>query len=253
MREETTEFTFGLSIGPQRCGTDYLRQYFKQRDDVCLPADAQEIFYFDRHFQRGSEFYFSHFHPRDTNHMLLELTTTAFDHADAPARVYSLMGENVRLICPLRHPVDRSLAVYQDYLKYGLVHGPIDQVAETMPQILFASRYSDHLKRWFEAFDPSQFTFLFYEQAQQDRSAFLSTACQGLGLDFHDISGLAPEGRFKNPVISGLKSIGKMFSPAPKDVTQNKQIRDWLTERLDDEHEKLEALLGMEISWWGKS
>src|SRR5262245_58826198 len=123
MARDKTQSLFGkpaaLSIGPQRCGTSRIHDYFKARGDVCLP-DVKEIFYFDRHFQRGPEFYAEHFKIEPQHRLVMELTTTAFDNPDAPDHVHTLFGTDVKLICPLRNPVERSKAIYADYIKYGL-------------------------------------------------------------------------------------------------------------------------------------
>ncbi len=252
------DFTFGLSIGPQRCGTQHLRRYFKARDDVCLPADAREIFYFDRHFQRGPEFYFSHFHPRDRNHMLLELTTTAFDHAEAPRRALNLMGRDVRLICPLRHPVERAYTVYEDYIRYGLVHGDIEQAVEQAPQILFSSRYAEHLGRWADVFGMEKITILFYEQWEEDPGAFYSAACQGLGLVYEDLDlpPAAPSGAPENAIL-------RLFSEAQKILPwegrrnmrlseRSRKTRRWLKDRLKGEIRLLKKMVAAELPYWEK-
>jgi hypothetical protein len=250
-----SDFTFGLSIGPQRCGTQHLRRYFKARSDVCLPADAQEIFYFDRHFQRGPDFYFSHFHPREDNHMLLELTTTAFDHLEAPRRVRNLMGQDVRLICPLRDPVERSMAVYRDYVRYGIVHGSIAEAVELAPQILFSSRYSDHLKRWYDVFDPARIHILFYEEWEADETAFFANACKGLGISYHDLVMDSADTVKHQSFLS--QSLEKLRKKWPFGVQKNtasayldKQNYAWLKDRLEGETEKLKSELGLSVSYW---
>lgn len=250
-----SDFTFGLSIGPQRCGTQHLRRYFKARDDVCLPAEAQEIFYFDRHFQRSPDFYFSHFHPRDDNHMLLELTTTAFDHAEAPRRVRNLMGQDVRLICPLRHPIERSLALYDDFVRYGIVRGDIADAVELAPQILFSSRYADHLKRWYDVFDPAQIHILFYEQREEDETAFFANACKGLGIVYHDLL-LPPQetGHHQNILTQSLEKLrgSWLFRLGQNNARAylEKRNRDWLQDRLGGEIEKLQSELGLSTDYW---
>ena len=64
---------FALGIGPQTCGTEKLRYYFKGREDVALPK-VQEIFYFDRHVQRGPLFYKEHFDNVMASQLVMELT-----------------------------------------------------------------------------------------------------------------------------------------------------------------------------------
>ncbi len=84
---------FALSIGPQRAGARWIDRYLRGRGDVCLPTHVKEIFYFDRHFERGPEFYFGHFRYLPQHKIGVEVTTTAFDHPEAPARVHQMFRD----------------------------------------------------------------------------------------------------------------------------------------------------------------
>ena len=99
---------FALLIGPQRAGTTWVDRYLRSREDICLPDQVKEIFFFDRNYDRGLDFYKSHFKPDKNHRLIMEITATAFDHPQAPQRIYDTFGKNIRLICPLRHPVIRS-------------------------------------------------------------------------------------------------------------------------------------------------
>ncbi|MEM7651138.1 MAG: hypothetical protein AAF204_03525 [Pseudomonadota bacterium] len=127
---------FALSIGPQGCGADDLHEYYEARADVALP-NVREIFFFDRHVQRGPDFYREHFDEKDAE-LVMEITTTAFDHEQAPLRVQNLLGTDVKLFCPLRDPVERSLAVYRRYVRYGIVQKSLSfqEACEAAPQIV---------------------------------------------------------------------------------------------------------------------
>jgi len=175
------EKPFALSIGPQGCGEKILRDYFKSRGDVALP-NVGEIFFFDRHFQRGPDFYEGHFDLLDAHNMAMEISTTAFDNPLAAQRVYDLLGSDVKLFCPLRDPVSRSYAVYRDYVKYGIVKGGIEEACEQAPQILFSSSYAEHLKAWQAQFE--NIHFVSYEQFQEAPDRALQALCTFLDLPF---------------------------------------------------------------------
>ena len=224
------EKPFVLSIGPQRAGADLVYHYYQTRDDVCLPFDAREIFFFDRHYLRGVEFYKSHFTPQKQHKIIAEITTTLFDFPEAPGRIYDIFGDDVTLICPLRDPVTRSYAVYKDYKEYGIVNGPIQSAVDEAPQILYASRYADHLQHWLDVFGRGKIQFLFYEDALNDPQNYYEKLCVMTGI------------AYKMPT----KDI-----TAPAEKAQNDQdILQWLSQRLNHEIEKLEDLLGGSIAAW---
>lgn len=241
------EKPFMLSMGPQRAGAHFVYDYLRAREDVCLPAGVKEIFFFDRHFQRGSAFYAHHFLVRERHQLVSEVSTTAFDHPDAPQRVFDLFGEDVALVCPLRHPVERALAVYEDYLRYGIVSGGIEEAVQQAPQILFSSRYAAHLKRWFQVFGQDNITFLFYEQAEKDIEPYLRTLCAAAGLSY-----TAPEReslfkRMMEGIAGGVKS--ERLLPGGYKKSRH-AARVWLEHALEDEVGALEALLGDSVKYW---
>lgn len=250
------EIPFALSIGPQRCGTGWLERYMRRRGDICLPESVKEIFFFDRHYHRGPEFYLSHFHPLDKHILAMELTTTAFDVPDAPRNAYNLLGKEIKLACLLRHPVDRALAVYHDYLHYGIVSGPIAEAVDQAPQILFGSRYADHLERWFERFGEQQVEIFLYETLEKDPAAFARQVCDFLALSFippaadihltpmHNLSPAKPRlGAILEGFVGANKKGGKEGRRDTPDIR-------WLAERLSGEQERLEKLIGRVIPHW---
>lgn len=227
-----------LSIGPLRCGTSWMHNYLKSREDICLPEGVKEIFYFDRHFQRGREFYASHFLLKPDHKLVMELTTTAFDNPDAPSHVHKLLGSDVRLICPLRHPVDRTKAVYADYIKYGLIRGGIEEAVENSPQLLFSSRYAEHLDRWFIQFDRKNIHLLYYEVLEHNPNRFAQELCQALNIPF-----LPPRNE------GWMAKAKRLFQkPSLPEMSQADEL--WLRNRLLPEITRLEKLIGHPINYW---
>ncbi len=274
---------FALCIGPQRAGARWIDRYLRGRGDVCLPSHVKEIFYFDRHFERGPEFYFSHFRYLPQHKIGVEVTTTAFDHPEAPARVHQLFREGVKLICPLRHPVERSYSLYQHLLRYGIVQGTLAEAVEQAPQILQGSRYAQHLERWYRFFPPSGVTLMFQEALEADPAAYVGQLCAALGLPcvapqelgggynalgVSRFRGLAPrfEGLARAMTRGGLdrtlalaRSLGLwrlVFGPELFEVDRQRiprEAHEWLSSRLVPEIERLEALTGAPVPSWRTS
>lgn len=178
------EKPFVLCIGPQRAGTSWIRQYFRDRGDVCLPQDVAEIFYFDRHYERGLDFYRSHFHPSESHKIIMEVSSTAFDNPDAPRRVYETFGGHIRLICPLRHPVMRSYSAYTHYLHYGIVKDDLPESCAQNAQILMGSHYALHLRRWLEYFPLENFHFVYQEELERSAESFARKLCDATSLSY---------------------------------------------------------------------
>lgn len=272
---------FALSMGPQRSGTSWLDRYLRSRGDVCMPTDVKEVFFFDRHFERGKSFYKSHFKPETFHKLVMEISTTSFDHPEAPERVYNLFGNNLRMICPLRHPAIRSYSLYLHLLRYGIARGTLKQAAEQTPQILYSSRYAEHLENWYRYFDQEKIKIVYQENLEKCPNDYVSDVCEALGLpkidpnphivQKYNVTATSRFHSFANisqrtadllrsyrlyPVINFAKAIGlkqiifgaEIFDPQRGSIGRDEY--EWLCERLQPEILKLERLLGYKIDCW---
>lgn len=274
---------FTLCIGPQRTGTSWLDRYMRFRGDVCLPTGVKEVFFFDRHYAKGADFYTAKFRPKPNHKIVMEAATTAFDHAHAPSRVFELCGPAVTLLCPLRHPVTRSYSLYRHFRRYGLVSGSLRQAVASIPQILTTSHYAEHLTRWGDHFGLENINFVFQEDLEADPDAFLRRLCRILHLDYiapcrdtarpvnvsthprppfiagpaqsaaewardrelHSVINIAKQLGLKH-LLFGREDLPGLNIPIPADDLE------WLSERLLPEIEKLETLLNAPIPQWRK-
>lgn len=182
--EKLFPMPFALLMGPQRSGTTWVDRYLRFRGDICLPEEVKEIFFFDRNFDRGAEFYKSHFDPTSEHNLAIEITATSFDCPEAPQRVKEIFGKNIKLVCPLRHPIVRSYSLYLHYLRYGIVSGSLQDAVKQVPQIIESSRYKTHINRWFQEFGKENITFIYQEELEIDQLEFVKKLCTGLGVKY---------------------------------------------------------------------
>ncbi len=275
------DLPFALAIGPQRAGASWIERYLRFRGDVCLPAGVKETFFFDRHNGRGGAFYKEHFSIRSDHKILMEVTTTIFDHEDAPLRVHGFLGPKVKLICPLRHPVERAYSQYLHLRRYGIVWGGLADAVEQAPQILNSSRYAQHLERWYRYYTPERIRLLFQEELETDQPAYVQKLCVALGLDYiAPAEGFAGAynvtdvtrfpalarafGRYEDRLLSAgfawpvrlarrLELRRLLFGPEIFDaqrVQMTREDHEWLSIRLVPEIERFEALLGRPVMCW---
>lgn len=275
------QLPFALSMGPQRAGTSWIDKYLRYRKDVCLPRDVKETFFFDRYHEKGMEYYAGLFYPNDKHQILMEVSASYFDCRQAPGRIYNSVGPVIKLICPLRDPVERSYSLYKHYLRYGVVQGSLAQAAEQNPQIIESSFYERHLRNWGQYFDLGKITYLFQEELERDPQSFAKKLCDGLGVSFSGLDeqstkvvNQATQSPSKTLAIcaqaggdwcraKGLywpinlaKQLGiKRAVFGREDETRQKTLipeedKLFLERRLSGEKDKLEALLGKKIEFW---
>jgi hypothetical protein len=270
---------FAFAMGPQRSGTSWLDRYLRSRGDVCMPSDVKEVFFFDRHYERGLNFYQSHFKPVRNHRLVMEISTTSFDAAGAPRRLWEIFGRDVRLLCPLRHPMTRSYSLYRHYMRYGLVSGGLKEACQQNPQILSSSYYSRHLEDWLYQFGDKAIHFVFQEDMEDNLGVFVTGVCNALQIPimlpsrnvsqkynsmaaapFPALARAAQKGatwlrrRQLYPVINAAKALGLkplVFGTEKPDIAIPIPDNDvnWLNERLSGEIERLERLIGPIPQW----
>jgi hypothetical protein len=272
-----------LFIGPQRSGTSWLYRYLSNRGDISLPHDVKEIFFFDDHFERGPNYYRSHFKIDPQHKLATEITTTAFAHPQAPERIFNYFGKDIRLICPLREPVIRSYSLYRHFKRYGMVKGTIEEAVKEKPEIIETSRYANYLKNWFDIFGRKNIHFTFQEHLALDQEGYVKKISEFLEIPHMPVP---PElsGGYNNTatppcyliaktaqktanllrklklygIINAAKSLGAkkyVFGDANPDtdpITIPESDRKFLEHHLKNEVQKLEELLQYKIKCWEK-
>lgn len=271
---------FALSIGPQRAATTWLDRYLRARGDVCLPLAVKETLFFNRYFHKGPAAYRAHFFLQPAHQLAMEVTAQSFDCPGAPARVRHLLGGDVRLLCPLRHPITRSYSLYLHYLRYGLVRGPLRAAAEHCPQLLTSSHYADHLARWYDVFGAEAIALTYQEELEKDPVSYLQQTCAALGLPYYppgtplrrrcNVATTSP-----HPWLARLSQKGADWLRAcaiytPINLAKRAGLKEWifgverplparamppedhawLQDRLSGEIEKFEKLTGRTAPYW---
>lgn len=118
-----------------------------------------------------------------------EASPLYLESPQAAARIRAVLP-GARIICSLRHPVDRA---YSDYLMYLRRRGrPFDPARELTSTAAWArpdsrwmqvSRYSGQLLRYFEAFPPEQIHVLLFDDIKQSALAATQAVYRFLAID----------------------------------------------------------------------
>lgn len=275
------ELPFVFFMGPQRSGTSWLDRYLRARGDICLPSDVKEVFFFDRDFDKGVQSYLDHFSIEANNKLAMEISTTSFDNAEAPDRLFSVFGKDVKLVCPLRNPIVRSYSLYLHYLRYGIVTGSLQDACKQQPQIIESSYYTDNLERWGKHYDLGNIEFIFQEDLEADYDEYIRDICAILELPYIPLSDelkerynvttyskFGPLAGFCQRIADWLrrnrlylivnfaKAIGLkrlIFGKENPDANKYDMPHgdyEFLFEKLGSETEKLEKLLNRDLSVW---
>ena len=111
-----------LFVGPAKTGTSWLDQVLRGVDGVCLPDKVKETFFFDKHFDKGVQWYLEQFPQDRSGDLMIEVAPTYFFSDAVPDRIVETIPE-AQIVVSLRDPVRRAVSHYLNLTKVWL-HGP---------------------------------------------------------------------------------------------------------------------------------
>lgn len=236
-----------LIIGVQKGGTTSFYDHLVRHPQVAR-AKMKEIYYFNKHFQKGVAWYRSQFPSLEgeQNHLVTgEATPNYIDDPIVPARVFKTMP-NVKLIVLLRHPADRAYSQFQMGVRMGKYRkgefaGLIQKEMkgqDTEARFLDRSLYAKHLQRWLRLFPNEQMLIL----KSEDFFAYPSQVYRKV-LAFLNLPYWEPE-QYQNFTWKLLKRKG--YQPY-RDM--NADMRNRLIHYFQPHNEKLYTLLGRDLQW----
>ena len=201
-----------LIIGAKRGGSTTLARNLVATPGVqgLFPKreDLKGTYFLDVNFDKGEDWYRSHFPTQSAlgTDVVGEASPYYLSHPQAPQRARQLMP-NARIICVLRHPVDRAFSHYRERVKQGIETLPtfeaaleaeadrIDGEVERMindPSYIswnhlnFAyrdqSRYGTSVNRWLSHWPREQLLVLRSEDLYADPAAVIAQTRAFLGL-----------------------------------------------------------------------
>lgn len=186
-----------LVVGAEKAGTTTLADALGQHPEVFLAA-VKEVRYFSNHYDEGLGWYERHFDGAAGARAVGEASPSYAHpkHPKVPERIARTLGDAVRFVYIVRHPVARAISHY----RHGLhLHWwpPSTTFAEAIARsdsILGCSRYWQHLERYLPYSDRSRWHILTLEDLKRDPEATYRDLFRFLGVD----EGFRPERRALN-------------------------------------------------------
>jgi hypothetical protein len=203
-----------LIIGGNRCGTAALYEYLCGHP-CFVPSFHREVHFFERHFDKGLDWYRAQFPSRAYRFCVSNLagkrmitgeaTTYYIFHPHAPRRIKEALPQ-VKLIALLRNPVDRAYAQYHQKIRKGHEDLTFEHAIDSEPERLRGERekmlaseaynsfnyrhysylergvYVDQLQRWFQLFPREQMLILRSEDLRADPRGVVANVVKFLDL-----------------------------------------------------------------------
>jgi len=169
-----------LYIGASKAGSTWLAQILHEHPEVFVPA-AKGIWFFDRCYDRGPEWYASFFRV-GPERVVGELSHDYFLSPVYAARIESLLPD-VKLIVCLREPCDWASSWYLQKRAEGLSRErDVDEFAER-PDVVRHVDYFANLKPFYDLFPARNIHVRFFDDLCADALTYVREIFTFIGAD----------------------------------------------------------------------
>ena len=171
-----------IIIGAESCGVSSFYNYLTQHQQI-LASLEPEINFFTHNFDKGLDWYRSHFPRIDSSSPYItgEASTSYLScHQNIPYKLFELFPK-IKLLALLKNPIDRSFAHYQQLVRLGRENRSFAEVVGIETSVfqdvddiwsvkqkywnigngtIWHSLYCYFLPKWLNKFAPTQFLIL---------------------------------------------------------------------------------------------
>jgi hypothetical protein len=176
-----------IGIGPARTATTWLHAALQGH--VGLPRGTKETDFFSNNYSLGLDWYLYLFRGYPSSMVLGEITPTYFDDQEASGRIARDLPD-CRIVCSLRDPVARIYSHYRLLRSEGWITRQTFPEAlehhsrwiERSGNMLGASRYAFHLKRWFHELGSENVLVTFVQDLDTNAQQYLDRITKFIGV-----------------------------------------------------------------------
>lgn len=201
-----------VGAGPQRAGTTWLYACLTSHPDLAFPAGVKETFFLDERFEKGWDWYWSHFREAAPGAVRAEIAPTYFDQPQARERLWAHNPE-CRVVVSLRDPAARSFSLYLHLRSKGRLSGSFEDAVRASPRIVDSSRYARHLSGWIDRFGAERVHVVLADDIAERPEVVWRDVCAFAGLAPRPVPGTAGDrvnsgGLPRFPVLATLATRG---------------------------------------------
>ncbi|MCI0625676.1 MAG: sulfotransferase domain-containing protein [Acidobacteria bacterium] len=183
-----------LIIGAPRSGTTWIERNLREHPDVYMP-DKKELHFFDKHYNKGLDFYEAFFAGWNGQKAVGEATPDylhgSYSERDIPVLIQSHLP-HAKLIASLRNPVERAYSRYWN-AKAKYEHNAnltFEEKLREKPEFIEEGLYVDQLQRYYARFPRRQILILLLDDLVADPKRFMRRIYEFLDIDPAFESGL---------------------------------------------------------------
>ena len=174
-----------LFIGPDKSGSTWLYEIFKEHPQIFVP-DIKDIYFFDRYYYKGWEWYASFFKGSENYKAIGELSHDYMFSIEAMLRIRNDLP-GAKLFVILRNPFEKVVSHYLFLVRSGITNKPFEIAIKTHKELIEKCLYAKYLSQYINIFPKEQFKIFFYDDLKKDPRNFAKDIFDYLNVDFIEL------------------------------------------------------------------
>ena len=205
-----------IFVGPLKTATSYIYDYYLHHPNVATSAPVKELFYYDDYYDKGTDWYLSHFSPQPEHQVTIDVSPSYMIRDVALERIKK-DNPNAKIIMTLRDPVERFSSHVKHHISHGYTYSGLDNLMVEHPRIVRGSQYEKYVDQWVDAFGENNVIFLDYSELKKDPESFMKKTCEVIGVpfnadyDFEHKVNSAATGAVRSPLLMRTADMIRRF------------------------------------------
>ncbi len=207
-----------LGLGALKAGTSYLDAMLRDHPATWLPPAVKEVEFFNRHYDRGPEWYEQQFRGAD-GRACGEVSPQYLFDGRVAGRIRDLVPD-ARLIVSVRNPVHRAYSQYKHWVQETAYRGSFEDFLREHPGAVERGRYLSLLRPYLDQFPREQILVIVFEDLVSRPADTIGAVYRFIGVD----PGHRPAGAEQAVNVSGSPRFHRSY-------VATKRVSRWLQDR----------------------
>ncbi len=173
-----------IIIGAMKCATSSLHEQLNQQPGIFMSELKEPNFFSnDEEYNRGLQWYFSHFEGANIDDIRGESSTHYTKLPTYPHTIERLEKHlsDAKFIYVMRHPINRLVSQYIHEWSQRVISIGINDSFEQHPELIEYSLYTKQLQPYFETFGKDRVLPIFFERMLTTPQTELEKICRFIG------------------------------------------------------------------------
>ena len=154
-----------LYVGAAKCASTWIFRSLQAHPQVYVPP-AKDIFFFDREYHRGLEWYRSLFADAGPRHIRIGELSHFYLYSNEVARRIHETLPSAKLIACLRNPIRRAWSAYLFKKRNGLTSADFETALANDPEMMTRGLYAEHIANYQGLFANDRFKIFLYDDLE---------------------------------------------------------------------------------------